>query len=68
MAIVCTICKKEVHLVSFGGGFVGTCCNRVLYNAAIKPQFDIKKGRQKIFYPLIAIGRKVCTRKTFLTT
>jgi len=49
MAIVCYICKKEVHLVSFGSGYVGTCCNRVLFNAAIKPQFDKEKEEQKNF-------------------
>ena len=49
MSIVCSICKKEVHLVYFGSGFVGTCCDSVVYNSAVKPQLDMKKGEEKIF-------------------
>jgi hypothetical protein len=48
MSIVCSICKKEVHLVYFGGGFVGTCCDSVLYNSTVKPQFDMKKEEKSI--------------------
>ena len=33
MAIFCYICKKEVELVIFGNGLVGTCCNAVQYNS-----------------------------------
>lgn len=47
MAVVCYICKKEVHLVRFGSGFVGTCCNGVVYNSIIKPQFVMKQEEQK---------------------
>ncbi|HVO65534.1 MAG TPA: hypothetical protein VMT12_03535 [Syntrophales bacterium] len=43
MAIVCNICKEEVKLISFGGGFVGVCCNKILYNSADKPQSDMKQ-------------------------
>ncbi|HUH67299.1 MAG TPA: hypothetical protein VLZ07_12785 [Syntrophales bacterium] len=47
-AIFCHICKKEVELVIFGNGLVGTCCNRVMYNSEDKPRFATegkKKGR-----------------------
>jgi len=47
MAIVCYLCKKEVDIISFGTGFVGVCCNRVLYNYAAKPQFDVKQEKKK---------------------
>ena len=47
MAIICDICKKEVHLVSFGRGFVGVCCNKVLYSFADKSQLDMKQDEKK---------------------
>ncbi len=28
----CPICGKEVHLISFGSGWVGVCCNKLVYN------------------------------------
>jgi hypothetical protein len=46
MAIVCYICKKEVRLVRFGSGFVGTCCNYIMYNSAIEPDFDRTEENQ----------------------
>ncbi|MEN6321234.1 MAG: hypothetical protein ABFD82_21135 [Syntrophaceae bacterium] len=49
MAIVCYICKKEVPLVSFGDGFVGTCCGGIWYNSAIKPKFDMREEEKKYF-------------------
>jgi hypothetical protein len=47
MALVCNICKKEVHLMSFGNGFVGACCNKILYSSADKSQFDMKPEEKK---------------------
>jgi len=47
MAIVCYICKEEVELMSFGAGYVGVCCNKVLYNSADKSQFDMKQEEKK---------------------
>ena len=43
MAIVCNICKGKVEPISFGNGFVGICCKRILYNSQYKPQSDIKQ-------------------------
>lgn len=31
--IVCPNCGKSVNIISFGSGWVGTCCGRVLYNS-----------------------------------
>jgi len=41
MAIIYYLCKKEVKIVSFGKGFVGLCCNNILYNSADNSQFDM---------------------------
>ena len=51
LAIFCYICKKEVKLISFGKGFVGICCNKVLYNYAGNAQFDMKQDEEK-YVPL----------------
>ena len=48
MAIICYICKKEVELVIFGNGLVGTCCNRVVYNSEDKPRFVMEKEKKRI--------------------
>ena len=48
MAIVCDICSEEVEIISFGTGFVGVCCNEVLYNDEDKPQFELSRSRRKI--------------------
>jgi hypothetical protein len=47
MTIVCYICKEEVELMSFGAGYVGVCCNKVLYNSADGSQFDMKPDEKK---------------------
>ncbi|MGO9137731.1 MAG: hypothetical protein ACLP9S_05285 [Syntrophales bacterium] len=47
MGVVCYICKEEVKLIRFGNGFVGVCCERVLYNSADKSQFDMKPDEEK---------------------
>ena len=31
--ITCPYCSKSVTLVSYGGGWVGTCYDRVVYNS-----------------------------------
>jgi hypothetical protein len=46
MAIFCYICKEEVELISFGTGFVGVCCNKVLYNSADGSQFDMRQAEK----------------------
>ena len=47
MAVICYICKEDVKLIRFGSGYVGVCCDRVLYNAADKSQFDTKPDEEK---------------------
>jgi len=47
MAVVCYICKEEVKLIRFGNGFVGVCCDEVLYNSPDKPQLDMKPDEKK---------------------
>ncbi|HVO65078.1 MAG TPA: hypothetical protein VMT12_01235 [Syntrophales bacterium] len=47
MPIVCHICKKEVEIMSFGTGFVGICCDKVMYNSTFKSQFDVKPDVKK---------------------
>ena len=42
MAVVCYICKEEVKLMRFGAGYVGICCDKVLYNSADESQLDMK--------------------------
>ncbi len=36
--IKCPFCNKTVALVFFGNGWVGTCCDRVLYNSHVLPE------------------------------
>ncbi len=31
--IACPYCGKDVKLISFGSGWVGTCCGKVVYNS-----------------------------------
>lgn len=35
--IICPHCNKSVTLVSYGGGWVGTCCGKILYNSQTLP-------------------------------
>jgi len=35
--ILCPHCGNSVTLVSFGGGWVGTCCGRIVYNKNTLP-------------------------------
>jgi hypothetical protein len=37
--IVCPHCNKEVRLIRYGGGWVGSCCNRVVYNSQTLPDY-----------------------------
>ena len=30
--VKCPYCKKEVELQLFGDGWIGICCNKVVYN------------------------------------
>jgi len=34
--MVCPHCGKEVKIISFGYGYVGVCCGKVVYNARKK--------------------------------
>jgi|GEM_PF-4694016 len=36
--IKCPYCQKTVALVFFGNGWVGTCCDRILYNSNTLPE------------------------------
>jgi len=47
MAIVCYLCKREVEIMSFGNGFLGICCNKVMYNSTDKSPFDMKPDVKK---------------------
>ena len=57
-AIFCHICKKEVELVIFGNGLVGTCCDTVLYNSEDKPQVVREEEKNKIALSAAAPKRK----------
>ena len=58
MAIFCYICKKEVELVTFGNGLVGTCCNRVLYNSEDMPRSVMDEERKSTALSAAAPKRK----------
>jgi len=47
MTIVCYVCKKEVEVMRFGNGFVGICCNKVMYNSMDRTPFDIRRNKKK---------------------
>lgn len=49
-AIVCDICLQEVEVIRFGTGFVGVCCNKVLYNDEDKPEFDAEQYEEQEAY------------------
>jgi hypothetical protein len=40
--IFCHFCNKEVELIAYGGGWIGICCDRVLYNSSERPQHKTK--------------------------
>lgn len=42
--ITCPHCSKEVGLVFFGNGWVGVCCDRIVYNKSELPE-DNKYGQ-----------------------
>ena len=46
--IRCPFCEKEVELVSFGGGWVGLCCGRIVYNSKRLPQEEGNKEDQPL--------------------
>ncbi|MCX5810214.1 MAG: hypothetical protein NTX36_12735 [Proteobacteria bacterium] len=37
--ITCPHCSKSVKLVRYGNGWVGTCCDRVVYNSQTLPPY-----------------------------
>ncbi len=37
ISIVCPYCGTSVTLISFGTGWVGTCCGKVVYNSKRLP-------------------------------
>jgi hypothetical protein len=37
VTIVCPYCNKEVKLINYGRGWVGSCCNRIVYNSQKLP-------------------------------
>jgi len=42
--VVCPLCNKKVVLVSYGGGWIGVCCDRIVYNSNRLPQQNEGKG------------------------
>ena len=31
--IKCPVCKRDVPIITFGDGYIATCCGKVLYNS-----------------------------------
>ena len=42
--MTCPICKKDVELILYGNGWIGVCCEKLIYNAVHPPQ----AGQNKI--------------------
>jgi hypothetical protein len=40
--IICPHCSREVELVKYGDGWVGSCCDRLVYNASHPPPSGTK--------------------------
>lgn len=38
MSVTCPHCGAEVPVIQYGGGFVATCCNRIIYNSDKRPE------------------------------
>jgi len=37
-SIVCPYCGKTVNLIPFGMGWVGVCCDKIVYNSRSLPE------------------------------
>jgi ribosomal protein L37AE/L43A len=50
----CPFCSKAVKLSRFGEGWIGKCCNKIVYNAS-KPYVEAKK--KEVIHEQSAIDR-----------
>jgi ribosomal protein S27AE len=46
--IICPLCGRGVILVQFGDGWVGVCCNEIIYNSLELLKDDIAKTGEVI--------------------
>lgn len=44
-SIICPHCGEEVKLIPFGGGWVGICCGKIVYNSRKLPENDREFAR-----------------------
>jgi len=64
MIITCTKCKKEIKLISFGNGMVGSCCDRIQFNKSENSPFLLKyAGKEDADYTT-AQNRSILTAGT----
>jgi len=42
--IKCPFCGGEVKLVSYGDGWIGLCCDKIVYNSSRLPQEGENEG------------------------
>lgn len=42
VTIACPHCHDNVKLLPFGGGWVGVCCNRLVYNKRTLPNMPVQ--------------------------
>jgi hypothetical protein len=40
----CPLCGKEVKILSMGEGWVGTCCNQIIYNSKYLPKITVSES------------------------
>lgn len=45
--IKCPHCGKEIELIEYGNGWLGVCCDRVVYNSQLPP--DHQKNCEPLF-------------------
>ena len=36
--IICSYCGKEVRIINYGAGYLGDCCNMVIYNEDVESE------------------------------
>jgi hypothetical protein len=61
--IICVFCGKEVKLIRFGDGWVGQCCDKIIYNNKELPEDD--RCRQTDTLTQHLIRQKSALRKKY---
>ena len=45
--VFCTLCNNEVKPEKFGGGWVGICCDKVVFSYSDQPESDFKNPKNE---------------------